>query len=235
MNRLQDVLREYEGIVALVVIYAVISLVLFGALSSFLPLSEVTGLGQLCADVLLLPLVIVGFAVTVHEFRKSQERPELRLFWRGEREAQTEGDVILLRPPQQGEVRYRIFFDVENVGLMMTHWFRIKLALPKTLVGDDRHHARSHFGWTINADWIAQTVEEGEEAFNFIVKGNGTFAIYPGEKIQAGEFYLILFPTSVKEYPERNEIHYSLVTEKTEEVTGKFQLMIKSEDFSRPA
>ena len=42
---------------------------------------DIYGVGQLIMDILLFPIIIIGFVIAIAEFRKSQSLPELRLYW----------------------------------------------------------------------------------------------------------------------------------------------------------
>ena len=97
------------GLAALAILVAVVYLLVY--LSLFLgnkiygfEADALFSLGQLVVEILLIPIVVIGFYIAVYEFRASIQTPKLDLFW----EPQTnryEKSVSIVIPSGTGGVQ----------------------------------------------------------------------------------------------------------------------------------
>jgi hypothetical protein len=206
------------------IIYILVLVGVFALLAQFFDVTDITGIGQLFADWLLLPTIIIGFWITIREFHKAQEKAEVRFSCHGDSAIIFKDDSFVVETSKQQEKRYKLHIYLENSGTVMTNWFRLEIQIPRNLTGIQE--ADKVIRWYLgNEDnWKR---EENNDQVNYIFSSNGEHALFPGEKIHIGTFKIILLPN--RTYPERVEIKQSIVTEKTSMKTEYLKLSIQPE------
>lgn len=210
------------------IVYFILLIILYIVLVSILKVSEntVTSVGQLLADWLLLPTVIFGFWLAIREFRESQVRPILKIFWSWDRGVLQDGNCLILETSEHSMRRYQLLLHVSNKSEIFVIWYRITVDLPRELVGwgDNRYELRWHLGeegnWGSNVN-----MERIQHEF----KSNGYHALYPGQQVHIATLEIQGFPndTSIN-----GKIRFSIVTDKTKDA-GEQEVRIEREDFQR--
>jgi hypothetical protein len=212
----------------IIIVYLLISIGLYITLLFFFPESTITSVGQLFADVLLFPIVIIGFWITFTEFRKSQVLPKIQLFWMGDIATDRDGDQVILEVAEYNSKRYYLSLFAQNSGAIMATWYRINFMVPHALSSpnSDTHKVRWHRGQS--PDWNSSL--NGEETIHEF-KSNGQYALYPGETVHIATLEVYLFPQI--NYPKDIQIRYSIVSDRTQIEYGVCSLQIREENFAR--
>jgi hypothetical protein len=191
---------------------------LFGSIGIFLVLgryfsiSDITGVGQLFADILLFPTVIIGFWIAVTEFRKSQASPSLKLRWRGDKAVSVEKDYLILEISKYTVKQFSLFLFVKNEGKAIATWYRLAFDIPSELArpNSETHSVRWHQG---DENCWSSGINTKMTRHEF--KSNGQYVLYPDEEeIHIATIEIQVFPQVV--YPSRAYIPYSVVTDKTQ-------------------
>ena len=212
----------------LLLLYLVGAVAIFVVLTFFFTIQDITSVGQLFADVLLFPTVIIGFWITITEFRKSQATPKLTLTWHGDVSTYPDGDSLVIETPKYGDKRVWLMLFVKNESKTMTHWYSISFDIPSGLSRPmaDTHTVRWHRG---DKSCWSEAVNLEMRRYEF--KSNGQFALYPNENIHIATIEIDIF--SQIHYPDQVQIPYSVVTDKTEVQYGEYKIKIRPENLAR--
>jgi hypothetical protein len=207
----------------LAVLYIVASVVVFVGLARCFTVSDISDVGQLFAEVILLPTVIVGFWITIQEFRKSQTGPILVLEWTGDVATRLEKGVLILEMSEHCVSKYHLNLLLRNEGQSISTWYRIAFEVPHTLaaVGSDSHRVQWHRGDKTNCT-AAISTEMTRHQFD----SNGQYGVFPGDDpIHIASLDLSFFPA----HPPASEssIPHSVVTDKTPIQRGRCQIAIR--------
>src|SRR5262245_16325206 len=117
--------KRYAIIALGSIIPTVIITIIFIFISS-LSYSYIFSLVQLIINIVLLPVIIIGFDITMREFRKSQDTPDLDLMWEvspGKLEKSINIDYVTL-PHQHARL------VVVNNGKAVAVWYVAYFDLP---------------------------------------------------------------------------------------------------------
>jgi hypothetical protein len=209
----------------LVLLYLLVAIGAFVVLTRYFCISDISDVGQLFADVLLFPTVVIGFCIAITEFRKSRALPDLKLLWQGDAATKLEGDSLVLETSKYDVKTFFLTLFVRNDGASMATWYRINFDVPGELArpNSDSHTVQWHRG---EQDCWSSGVNPRMTRHEF--KSNGQYALYPGdEAIHIATLEVRLFP---HEYPSQVQIHYSVVTDRTEIQHGVCKIKIRPEN-----
>jgi hypothetical protein len=129
---------------------------------------DIFSLGQLLVDAVLLPVVIIGFLMAVEEFRKSQARPDMDLYW----EAEPNGTVkeLVLEAPPRGNANLHFRPVLLNTGNAVGVWYMLNITLPDEL----------NIGWQpILGDEDNWRLARTKDGLLLTFMSNGQVAAYP--------------------------------------------------------
>jgi hypothetical protein len=219
-------------IIVLTLIYVILAVVAIYVLSKFYSISDISGIGQLVIDILLLPTVIIGFYITIVEFRKAQEKPQIELQWFGDIATTKEGENFILEYSTSNTKEYFLYIHAINTGRVMTSWFRIEVKVPFSLVPFDQDE--SSYTWFIGdqSNWtkLIKTNSNNNYAC-YIIKINGTTSIYPKEQLPVGKLTIKTFPGIM--FNNQHKIHYSISTERTDNYEKILSIYLHPEDLNK--
>lgn len=219
--------KHARRVLLILMIYFVIAISIFWILTRYFSISDVASVGQLCFEILLFPTVIIGFWITIEEFRKSQVLPKLSLFWKGDRTIDLEDDCLVLETSIHDVKTFYLRLYVKNDSASMTTWYRLSFDIPRQLAQplSDSYEVRWHKGDV--KDW---NTSGNSEKTTHEFKSNGQYALYPGEEIHIATLELKIFPKLV--YPNRIYIPHSVVTDKTRLQYGVCKIKVRLENFA---
>jgi hypothetical protein len=212
--------------VIFVVLYLIVTIIVFSVLTRCFSISDISDVGQLFADVLLFPTVIVGFWIAITEFRKSRALPDLKLLWRGDAATRVEGDSLVLETSEHYDKTFFLTLFTRNDGTSMATWYRINFDVPGELArpNSDSHTVQWHRG---EEDCWSSGVNPRMTRHEF--KSNGQYALYPGdEEIHIATLEIRLF-RQIK-YPNQAQVNYSVVTDRTKIQYGVCGIKIQPEN-----
>lgn len=210
----------------LVLLYFPGTVGIFIVLTRYFCISDISDVGQLFADVLLFPTVIVGFWLAITEFRKSRALPGLKLLWRGDAATNLERESLVLETSGYGVKTFFLTLFVRNDGASMATWYRISFDVPGELArsNSDSHVVQWQRG---EQDCWSSSVNPRMTSHEF--KSNGQYALYPGdEEIHIATLEIRLFPQI--EYPDQVPVSYSVVTDRTKIQYGVCKIKIRPEN-----
>lgn len=206
-------------------LYLLVTIVAFVVLTHYFCISDISDVGQLFADVLLFPTVFVGFWITITEFRKSRDLPDLKLLWQGDVATKIEKDSFVLETSKYDVKTFFLTLFVKNDGMSMATWYRISFDVPGELArpNSDSHTVQWHRG---EQDCWSKGINPRVTRHEF--KSNGQYALYPGDEgIHIATLEVKLFPQI--QYPDQVQINYSVVTDRTKIQYGIRKIKIRPE------
>ena len=161
--------------------------------------AELFSLGGFLVNAMLLPVAVMSFTMAVDEFRKTGEKPDLRLYW-GESKST---ELSFARPAAGTETEIRCGCPtLMNEGRAITLWYLVEIRLPRELgsewvriLGEDSNWQDANLG----KEWAVVT---------FV--SNGQIAAYPHCELYLGEVRFTL--SANREYPRRCFIQYKVAT-----------------------
>jgi len=159
--------------------YILLLIISFFILKDFFLLKKedtIPSYGQLLADWILLPTAIVLFIIAINEFRKTQVKPKLFIFWAPDRGILIEKECFVLRSGKDDARYYKLMLQVGNEGPIVAPSFRVTVELPRELIGFSEHTHK--FNWI--DDWSNQGNLE-RKLLEFQSDGNN--ALYPGQQV----------------------------------------------------
>ena len=201
----------------IVISYVIIIIVLTVA-KDHLEFGDVFSLGQLLVDALLLPAAIIGFLYAAAEFRKSQAKPDIDLYW----EVESEGIAkeLPVEISSQGGAQ-GCFLVLLNKGKAVGVWYMLSLVLPRDILFSfpGRHPILGD-----DDNWRSAITEE-EVILTFM--SNGQIGAYP-------EYELILAEIPVirrrnQEINDQYQVPYTIVTDWGQRVDGFLTLKFSKE------
>ena len=191
---------------------------------------DIFSLGQLSVELILIPTVIIGFVVTIIQFRETQETAIPRLYWEVNNGSFVES-IDLVLPPGNGRARTpRIV--IRNEGKAITTWYLIKFEITKDVYLGDAPRINRLMGDVISSPtsdthWHISTLPE-KHIWSFM--SNGIYALYPKYTQPLGE---IDFEFSIEEkYPDSCTIPFVIYTDKGKEEKGKLKIRFVKEEQS---
>lgn len=184
--------------------------------------SDTFSLGQLSVELILIPTVIVGFVVTIIQFRASQETATPRLYWEVHNGSFVES-IDLVLPPGNGRARTPRL-AIRNEGKAITTWYLIQFEIANDVYIKDAPRIIRLVGDIISSPtndthWHFNTLPE-KQVFSFM--SNGMYALYPDYAQPLGE---VDFNFSVEEkYPDGCIIPFVIYTDKGKEEKGNLKI-----------
>lgn len=201
-----------------------------GQLIFQLEIGDTLSLGQLNSELILIPIVILGFITTIIQFRASQETAIPKLYWEINNGSFVEA-IDLILPSGNGRARTPRLV-IRNEGKAITTWYLIQFEVTKDVYLKDIPKINRLVGDlisspTIDTHWHSNTLPE-KQVWSFM--SNGMYALYPKYTQPLGE---IDFNFSVEEkYPDSCIIPFVIYTDKGKEEKGKLKIKFIKEDQS---
>lgn len=207
--------------VTLVVIYGVFCYLLLkaGLTGEGVDVGARAGVGQLIADLVLLPIVLIGFRMAILEFRAVSERPTLQLEW-DVSHSRSKGTSTAREPstPNQATIHG---LAIRNSGPAVAVWYEVTLRIPwEILTHPPKFDVTSKIGEEINWEGCRYTQSENVVVF----RSHGRYAVYPNSTVRLADLILVL-NSRIK----RNDtvvLPYKIVGEKIAPTEGELRLEI---------
>ncbi len=131
---------------------------------------------QLFADILLIPIVVIGFYLAIREFRKSQEKPDLDLWWEITGEKLKSTTIKYHQHEPITHISRSLL--ITNNGNAVTSWFKVTFCLPSDLTQSRVYTADGNKEvWETKTYWSVYS-HRAQNCYSF--KSNGEIASYPG-------------------------------------------------------
>ncbi|MBE2197831.1 MAG: hypothetical protein IAE79_04415 [Anaerolinea sp.] len=215
------------GLMGCALLYTILLILAFIVLvgSLKIPEASVTGAGQLFADCLLFPTVIIGFYIAIKEFRQSQITPKLEISLYTQ-DVIVDNDVFILRPSNTNITSYRVLFQVNNTGELIIPWYRVTIDLSEDLFRFSEAFEEETNGnktgiyvlrWQMgNQDNVGDhlIISENPKKRQYEFKSNGQHALFPGQSVHLATLEVTI-PAGYIQTSRQGQIMYSVVTDKT--------------------
>jgi hypothetical protein len=189
---------------------------------------DIFTLAQLSVELILIPTVIIGFIVTIIQFRASQELAKPQLYWKT-KIGNFVKSIDLTVPRGTGIVQTPRLV-IRNEGKAVTTWYLVRFDIPKEiylainpeinrLVGE---HLNSS---TDDSHWYLDSFPEKQSRF---FMSNGKFALYPNYPQPLCEINFIF--SGDEKYPENCVIPFVIYSDKGKEEKGELKIrLLKNE------
>jgi hypothetical protein len=203
----------WKIIVAVVILLLVVLSLALAIVSRLIGLSygDTFSLGQFILDLILLPTVIIGFFIAVHEFRKTQHTPDMDILW--ETEPGKYHKVLVIDAQQYKQQGARPV--IVNSGKSVALWYIIQFDVPTKLITDIGGNLD---GLALARRWVFHAGDQEnwrvdllEKHIRIVFTSNGKIASYPGYPLPLG--ILDLTPTNYEDKEQWYDISFNIMTE----------------------
>jgi hypothetical protein len=188
--------------------------------------SDALALLQFFITLALIPTVLFAFVATADSFRKAQSRPQLSLLWEDDYSRST--TVHTARQSQSAILSSTPRLLLHNTGNAVALWYSVAVDIPfDGAFGNSTQFPTPRFRPAIgnNLNWINGSIE-GANRVTFL--SNGQIASYPNVPLPLIDFELHLQPQD--EFPARQKVNYTIVTDTQEPVCGSLELHLVPAD-----
>lgn len=225
--RLKQVYAENNSLINIAFIYFIILVILYGVLTKYFTEESITAIGQLFADWILLPTVIVGFWLTIREFRQSQITPKLEIFWNADAGVILADDLFILQANDNDDMYYTLRLHIHNIGELVTIWYRIAIDIPVEIFRFNEEICELCWHLGTDDNW-GNNVSRQRTQHEF--KSNGQHALYPDQSVHIATLRVNI-PNGYIRTSKQGKIGYSIVTDKTRVVKKSIPVRIQIEPY----
>ena len=189
--------------IALSVIVAIISCL--GRMTT----DQVLSLAQLVTECALVPIAVVGFSITLSEFRKTQLAPSIRLYL-GSLSTEQRTDAASFEAPDHGGKQHMVPILAENGAATVAVWWQVEFVVPRALF--------VHQPPLIDVVWSAEniggtfTTITKADGFQITFLSKGETALFSKVPLEMGKLHFSM--TSDHPIGARYEIPYMAVSDR---------------------
>lgn len=216
----------------LVVVILVIVLLIFQYLLN-LNLDQTISLGQFLIELMLIPIVIIGFLFAMDEFQASQQVAKLSLSW--ESKTGNNSDFLVLSIPiLDGAANiWEPRIIINNSGKAVSNWFLIRLEIPEELFIIDNDGDAYFNLFRISSLLTKNNVqnspywmsEHRPDKLVLEFMSNGDYASYPNHPLPLCSIQLSIIKT--QNYPKVCTLPYTIYTNQGNMSSGNLPIIIK--------
>lgn len=180
-----------------------------------LNVDQTLSLTQVVIEAALVPIAVVGFAITIREFSRSQGKVDIRLeFENLEGNGYTQS--LNLKIPETGGKGYAISISVVNSAPHVAIWWQIQFVIPQHL---DRHPPIRISQMFVKEELGgAFTTISREDGYQITFLSNGQTALFQNVPLEIGKLHFSIHPESHK--PGEYKIPYCVITDRGEPSHG---------------
>jgi hypothetical protein len=189
---------------------------------------DLSSIGQLAFDFLLLPVAIIGFIIAFEEFNKTREIPNLDLTWEVSPNHYSKCSEIIFPPTNYISEPISVRPVVQNNGSIVSNWFLVQFDIPIKMYKDNGLQDIN-----ITKKWAPQIgnasswhIDLLEETMRIVFMSNGNVASYPG-------FSLPLGILSLQNQTGELNIPYIIFSDKINPINGSLAIIIRQDGFTR--